>query len=219
MIRRPRRTAPAVVVALAVFALCLVTVISLIQKLTGGRELVSYDSVATRLHGIEWNDAIVPVVGAVVIVLGLLLLGAALLPGRPVVMPLAEVDGSAAGVTRRSVRSTLAREVNGLPGVAARRIRVGRGKIRVSATHADLGPVAADPVPAASGTEDAAAQPLSALAPGGVDARSGGGSHGPARGGADDVVMETVSRVLQRIGLADSRVRTRMRGARRGAAR
>ncbi|AYF76675.1 hypothetical protein D7D52_25875 [Nocardia yunnanensis] len=134
MIRRPRRTGAAVVVALAVFALCLVTVISLIQKLTGGKELVSYDSVATRLHDIGWSDPIVAAVGAAVIVLGLLLLALALLPGRPVVLPLADLDGSAAGVTRRSVRAALTRELDGLPGVDARRIRVGRRTIRVAAT-------------------------------------------------------------------------------------
>src|SRR5205085_367138 len=106
-----------------------------------------------------------------------------------------------------SVRSSLVREVEGLPGVAARRIKVGRGKIRVSATHAH--PALPDD-PGAS---------LSALEPDGGGDRAGTGSHDSARGSADDAVVGAVSRVLERIGMADSRVRTRVREARRGARR
>ncbi|MFI1912420.1 DUF6286 domain-containing protein [Nocardia sp. NPDC020380] len=134
MIRRPRRAVPAVLVAVALFAVCLLTVISLIQKLTGDRQLVSYDSVATRLHDTWWTDGAVLAAGVVAIVVGLILLVLALLPGRPVVVPLAELDGTAAGVTRRSVRSTLVHEVNALPGIDSRRIRLGRKNIRVKAT-------------------------------------------------------------------------------------
>ncbi|WP_051178769.1 DUF6286 domain-containing protein [Nocardia concava] len=241
MIRRPRRSVPAVVVALAVFALCLVTVISLIQRLTGGRELVSYDALAIRLHDIEWTDAIVAVVGVVAMALGLLLLVAALLPGRPVVVPLADLDGSAAGVTRRSVRSALAREVDALPGVAAHRIKVGRGKIRVAATHAhpaasdpapawsDLAPVDTGMAPVASAVpvspvpaflpEEPGAQPRSAPSPDGRADRVSTASRDSLRAGADDAVADTVSRALKRIGMADSRVRTQVRAARRGARR
>lgn len=191
MIRRPRRVWPAALVALAVFALCLVAAISLIQKLTGGNELVSYDSVATRLHGIYWTDPVVLTIGIVALVLGAFLLALAVLPGRPVLLPLSEMDGSTAGVARRSVRSTLAREVNTLPGIDAGRIALSRKRIRLKATSAhptDIAPPAADensPAPDPSGRDP------------------------------ESAVRNSISRTLSRIGLAEPPVRTRIHEARK----
>ncbi|UGT41670.1 DUF6286 domain-containing protein [Nocardia yamanashiensis] len=133
MIRRSRRAGVATVVALALVALCVAVIVSLAQRLSGNREFVSYDSLAARLHGTEWGDPLVFGVGAAVALLGLALLVAAVLPGRAVVVPLRPLDGDAAGIERRSLRSALRRSADAVPGVSAARIKL-RGKaVSVSA--------------------------------------------------------------------------------------
>ncbi|MCU1640779.1 MAG: hypothetical protein JWN03_1054 [Nocardia sp.] len=133
MIRRPRRVGPAVVVALAVLALCVLTAVSLIGRLLGRSEVVSYDSIAHRLHDTRWSDGLVLGAGVAVVVVGAVLLVLALLPGRPVVVALDEVDGSSAGVSRRSLRAALRREAGAVHGVDSARVRLGSKKILVSA--------------------------------------------------------------------------------------
>ncbi|WP_405138615.1 DUF6286 domain-containing protein [Nocardia sp. NBC_01388] len=139
MIRRPRRVGPAVVVALALLALCVVTAVSLIGRLLGRSEVVSYDSVAHRLHDTHWSDGLVLGVGVAAAVAGVLLLALALLPGRPVVVALDEVDGSSAGVSRRSLRAALRRAAGAVHGVDSARVRVGSKKILVSARTGRIG--------------------------------------------------------------------------------
>ncbi|WP_405493272.1 DUF6286 domain-containing protein [Nocardia sp. NBC_00511] len=213
MIRRPRRVWPAVLAALVIFALCLVAAISLIQKLTGGNQLVSYDSVATRLHGIYWTDPVVLTAGIVALVLGLFLLGLAVLPGRPVLLPLGEIAGSTAGVARRSVRSALAREVNALPGIDAGRIALSRKKIRLKATSVhpmDIAPPMAGPAnPGGSAT---AADPIST--DGAADPERSSTPNAPD---AESAVRNSISRTLSRIGVAEPAVRTRIHEARKEA--
>ncbi|WP_306364449.1 DUF6286 domain-containing protein [Nocardia sp. CC227C] len=133
MIRRPRRVGTAVVVALALLALSVAVIVSLVQRLTGTGEILSYDSVATRLHDTEWGDVVVLAVGATAAVVGLALIALAAIPGRAVVLPLRTVDGSDAGIERRSLRTALHRSAAGVPGIEKARIKV-RGKgVRVSA--------------------------------------------------------------------------------------
>ncbi|SFW70890.1 DUF6286 domain-containing protein [Amycolatopsis australiensis] len=101
MKRRPRRSAPAAVVA--------------IQLILGERPWISYDAVATTLHGQHWSDLLPAIAGGVTAALGLVLLLAAILPGAPTVLPLnGPFD---AGAARGSYRSTLraaAARVDGL---------------------------------------------------------------------------------------------------------
>ncbi|MFJ4655691.1 DUF6286 domain-containing protein [Nocardia sp. NPDC088792] len=220
MIRRPRRAVPALLVALALFAVCILTAISLIQKLTGDRQLVSYDSVATRLHDTGWTDGVVLAVGVAAIVLGLILLVLALLPGRPVAIPLADLDGTAASVTRRSMRSMLAREVNALPGIDARRVGLGRKNIRVTATSVHPAVAAAGPGP----SDGPVGSEVSAPGTPGVwsaeavaaEAVSDGAIAVPVERSAEVVVGEAVSRALGRIGVEGAALRTRVRAARKG---
>lgn len=244
MIRRPRRAVPAVLVALALFAVCLLTVISLIQKLAGDRQLVSYESVATRLHDTGWTDGVVLAVGVAAIVLGLALLVLALLPGRPVAIPLADLDGTAASVTRRSMRAALTREVNALPGIDVRRVGLGCKKIRVTATSAHptvaAGPASGGdhslPGESASAQRRISAGPPDRSVPAGSTV-SGPGMPGvrsaevlaaevvsegavavPAGKPAEGVVGEAVSRALGRVGVEGAALRTRVRAARKGGA-
>ncbi|MFC4377264.1 DUF6286 domain-containing protein [Nocardia halotolerans] len=132
MTRRPRRVVPAVVVALVLCVLAVLVVVSLIQRLTGAREWVSYDSIATRLHDTTWGSVWVLGVGVVIIVLGLVLLAAAALPGKPVVLALESGDGIEAGITRRSLRHALADAAGRVEGLDKTRVRLRSKKIHVA---------------------------------------------------------------------------------------
>ncbi|WP_067689967.1 DUF6286 domain-containing protein [Nocardia jejuensis] len=151
MIRKPRRVVPAVLVALAFLALCLIATVSLIQKLTGDKELVSYDSLADRLQHTQWGNTGVLAVGVLTAAAGVALLVVALVPGRPVVLPLEDIDGNPAGITRRSLCSEVRGDTESVRGIDSARVRLGGRKIRVSAAVSP-GPLApVPPIPSASG--------------------------------------------------------------------
>jgi hypothetical protein len=133
VIRRPRRMLPAIVIALVVFAACAAVVVSLVQRLVGAHEFVSYDSVADELHGLTWTDAAVLIAGVVAVVLGAVLLVLAVLPGRAVVLPLTTEDGVRAGLTRAGLHSTLRRSAGTVDGVTSARIRLRRKAVKISA--------------------------------------------------------------------------------------
>lgn len=146
MTRRPRRVVPAIVLAVLLLAGCAAVAVSLLQRLLGAREFVSYDTVATHLHGLTWNELPVLVVGIAAAVLGFVLLGLALWPGRPAVLPLAAEDGLTAGVTRGGLRTALRSAAGGVDGVDSARIRLRRKGVQVSARTARTG---TDAMPAA----------------------------------------------------------------------
>lgn len=133
MIRRPRRVGSAVVVAVALLALCVAVIVSLVQRLSGSREYLSYNSVATRLHDTHWGDSVVLVAGIVIALIGLALILLAVTPGRAVVVPLRRLDGGDAGIDRRSLRLALRRSATAVPGVTSARIGVRGNSVRVSA--------------------------------------------------------------------------------------
>ncbi|MCM6776344.1 DUF6286 domain-containing protein [Nocardia sp. CDC159] len=131
MIRRPRRIVPAVIVALALLAGSVAVAVSLIQRLSGAKEFVSYDAVASRLHDTTWASGWVLGVGIGAVVVGLILLGVALWPGRAVVVPLESEDGVTAGIARRSLRAAIGDAAAAVDGVHSPRVRLGRRKVRV----------------------------------------------------------------------------------------
>ncbi|MGY2062279.1 DUF6286 domain-containing protein, partial [Nocardia gipuzkoensis] len=88
MRRSPRRVIPAVLVALVLLAACVTVVVSLIQRLTGATEFISYDGVMNRLHEISWADSRGLAAGVAGAAVGLVLLGLAVLPGRSILVPL-----------------------------------------------------------------------------------------------------------------------------------
>ncbi|MBC7300998.1 MAG: hypothetical protein H5T78_08590 [Nocardia sp.] len=136
MTRRPRRVVPAIIVALLLGAAAVLVAVSLIQRLTGAREWVSYDAVADRLHATSWSSGWVLGAGIVVAVLGLALLAAAALPGKPVLLALEPGDGIDAGIARRSLRHALTDAAGGVDGLDKARVRLRRGKIQVTGhTH------------------------------------------------------------------------------------
>ena len=59
MIRRPRRTVPATIVALVLLAVCVLTATAVIQSLLGQTPLVSLDQLLAVSSGQRWNSAAV----------------------------------------------------------------------------------------------------------------------------------------------------------------
>lgn len=139
MTRRPRRGVPAVITALVLLSLCVLTATSVIQLLAGRRPVVSYAAIADWAHTTRWDSLVVIVGAGVVVLTGLVLLVAATVPGRPTVIPLSATDTDAtidAGASRRSLRSTLRAAANAVDGVTATRLTLrGRRVTAVVRTH------------------------------------------------------------------------------------
>ena len=132
MRRRPRRALPAVALALALLVLCVAVAWSLVQRLTGAREYLSYGSVAARLHATAWDDRQVLIAGAAAVLAGLVLLALAVLPGRAVVVPLTGAEDFAVGVARRGLRGALRDAAQSVEGVRSARVRLHRNRVRVT---------------------------------------------------------------------------------------
>ncbi|WNV88448.1 DUF6286 domain-containing protein [Umezawaea sp. Da 62-37] len=133
MIRRPRRSVPATLTAIVLLAVCVATATWTVQKLIGRTPYVP-------LPNPHWNDLSVAIAGGVLAVLGLVMLMAAVLPGKPMVVPLTE-DESDAGASTRSLRTTLQAAADSVDGVTATKLKVRRGKViakvRTNRTNTD----------------------------------------------------------------------------------
>ncbi len=139
MNRRPRRVAPAVVAALVLLAAAVAVAVSLIQNLTHSAEFVRYDSVATRLHDTTWHSHWMLGAGIGAVVIGVVLLAAALFPGRRIVVELEPMEGMDAGIARRSLDGALEDAAFSVAGLESARVRRARKHIRVHglAAHPD----------------------------------------------------------------------------------
>ncbi|MEA5363001.1 DUF6286 domain-containing protein [Amycolatopsis sp., V23-08] len=127
MKRRPRRSTPAALVAVVLLAGCVLAAVVAIQTIFGQAPWISYSGIADRLHATHWNDLVPVLAGVAAGVLGLVLLAAAFLPGKLVVLPLqGETDS---GASRRSYRSTLRAAASDVDGVAAATLKVKRRKV------------------------------------------------------------------------------------------
>lgn len=143
MMRRPRRTVPATVTALALLSVSVLTAISAIQLIADQRPLISYAAIADLAHTTHWDSLAVLTASGLVMLIGLILLLTAILPGRPTVIPLrainigtdtgADID---AGASRRSLRSTLRAAANAVDGVTATTLTLRRRTITAAVrTH------------------------------------------------------------------------------------
>ena len=133
MKRRPRRGLAAAIVALVLCGAGALTAVVAIQMLLGERPWISYDWVARTLHDTHWPDTAVLIGGITLSVLGLLVLLAAVLPGRPTVLPLRDHEsGLDSGASRRSFRGTLRVAAASVDGVSAARLSLGRRKVRAA---------------------------------------------------------------------------------------
>ncbi|MFC5061684.1 DUF6286 domain-containing protein [Actinomycetospora atypica] len=140
MIRRSRRTAPALVVALVLLAAGALVATAAIQTLSDYRPVFTFEAVTGALSGVAWGSGIVVIVAAVAAVVGVLLVGAAIVPGASHVLPLAAAPAEAwngsAGWHRTDLSTRLRRRAVAVEGVDRATVRVRRNRIRVSArTH------------------------------------------------------------------------------------
>jgi hypothetical protein len=139
MMRRPRRTVPATVTALVLLSVCVLTAISVIQILVDQRPLISYAAIADLAHTTHWDSLPVLTASGLVMLIGLILLLTAILPGRPTVVPLQAVDNGTTmdiGASRRSLRSTLRAAANAVDGVTATNLALRRRTVTaVVRTH------------------------------------------------------------------------------------
>ena len=132
MKRRPRRSTPATLTALVLLAACAVVAVVAIQTILGEIPWFSYKSVADALHGARWNDLVVVLAGGGAVLLGLILLLTAFLPGKLTVLPLdGELDS---GASRRSYRSTLRAAASTVDGVSGAKLKLKRRKVSARVT-------------------------------------------------------------------------------------
>ncbi|SDG71121.1 MULTISPECIES: DUF6286 domain-containing protein [Lentzea] len=134
MKRLPRRSTPAVLVALTVLAACVLAAVVSVQTLLGQDPWVDPRAVFAAVHDTRWEDPVVALTAAVCVVLGAGLLLCAVLPGNPVVLPLRDDDPDTrstmdSGVTRRSLRNVLRTAASSVDGVTAARLTLGRRTI------------------------------------------------------------------------------------------
>lgn len=137
MKRRPRRSGLATATAVVVLAACVLVTVVAIQMIIGERPWIRYDSVATALHDARWDAVGTAVVGGAVALVGLVLLVAAVVPGRPAVLPLAGDEPDLdSGANRRSTRAALRATASGVDGVRSAKLRLTGGRV-VAAVRTD----------------------------------------------------------------------------------
>ncbi len=136
MIRRPRRTVPAVLVAVLLLAVAVLVTWSSAQVLLGQQPIVPFADLAAALAALTPADPPVLAAAALSAVAGLVLVVVAVVPGAPTVLALATpaepASRLAAGVTRRSLIHTLSRAA-AVDGVDAARVRLDRRRVVVTA--------------------------------------------------------------------------------------
>lgn len=148
MIRRPRRSIPASIVAVVLLAACVLVVIAVVQSLLGQTPLVSLPQVLSLTAGQQWSSVPVIVVAVVLAVLGLILLLAAIRPGAPTVLPLARItdaDGAPvvdAGVRRHTLNKDLTTTASTVPGVGSAAVKARRATVTATVTTAAADPSA-----------------------------------------------------------------------------
>ncbi|GAA4820991.1 hypothetical protein GCM10023201_03180 [Actinomycetospora corticicola] len=146
MIRRPRRSLPATIVALVILAVCVLVVVAVVQSLLGQTPFLTLSALLGITSSQSWSSAGTVAVAIVLAVLGLILLLVAIRPGAPTVLPLrALVDddgsrGADAGVRRNTLTKDLATTAGAVPGVTSANVSARVGRITATVTVA-----AADP--------------------------------------------------------------------------
>jgi len=136
VIRRPRRTVPAVLVAAVLLAVAVLVIWSSVQVLLGQQPVVPFADVAAAPAALTPAEPLVLAAAALCALVGLVLVVVAVVPGAPTVLPLATPAEPAsrltAGVTRRSLIRTLSRAA-AVDGVDAAKVRLARRRVVVTA--------------------------------------------------------------------------------------
>jgi len=143
VIRRPRRTAPATVVALVLLAVCVAVAVAVTQSLLGQTPFVQLPQLLSFTSRQRWNSTVIIVAAIVAAVIGLILLLTAVRPGKPIVVPLARItdhDGAPvadAGVRRKTLNKDLtAAAAATVPGVTKATVTARRGTVTAQITTA-----------------------------------------------------------------------------------
>jgi hypothetical protein len=158
---RPRRALPAIVVSALLAAATGLIAAYLISKYVGHQVHVLPAGLFQAGHQLHWDDPRSLVAAAVACVLGLLLIGLAVLPGRFRVVPVASQDPrSVAAVTRAGLRRYLAGAATTVDGIASAKVRVRRRRARVYAASS-----LRDTAGLAAQVETAVTERISALSP------------------------------------------------------
>lgn len=133
---RRSRSLPAAITALAVGAAGVTVAIDVISVQTGNRALIyPYRQIAAQMRAARWDNPAVMAVAAAIAAVGLLLVVAAVVPGRPRVVPVTGgSDEVAVGASRRSLRRSVRSAVLGVDGIHAARVKLHRRSLRVTAT-------------------------------------------------------------------------------------
>lgn len=148
MIRRPRRSLPAALVAAVLLALCVLVIVAVVQSLLGQTPFLSLAQLLSVSSGQRWNSAGVVAVAIVLAVLGLVLLVVALRPGKPTVMPLARYEwpdgqpAAVAGVRRHTLTTDLAATAGAVPGVTHAAVSSRRARVTATVRVAAADPAA-----------------------------------------------------------------------------
>ncbi|MFI9450104.1 DUF6286 domain-containing protein [Amycolatopsis sp. NPDC052450] len=127
MKRRPRRGIPATLTASVLLAACVLVAVVAIQLLLGETPWIRYDTVAGTLNDLRWSDVVTAVIGGVAALLGLILVLAAVVPGRLTVLPLRGDPDS--GASHRSYRSTLRTAAATVDGVSSATVKLKPRKV------------------------------------------------------------------------------------------
>ncbi|SDT07484.1 DUF6286 domain-containing protein [Microlunatus soli] len=116
---RPSRVVPATITALVLLAIGVAALVAAGYRLATGSPDRTTAVVLSWLSGLRWNDAVLLTAAVVAVVVGLILIIAALRPGRPDVLQLS-ADRIGAGSVRRLdgvvPRRALARLINARVG-------------------------------------------------------------------------------------------------------
>lgn len=130
MKRRSRRSLAAGLVAIAVLAICAFAVTVSVQMLMDPRRWDDVTTVIGVLNAARWGDITVVAVAAGAGLAGLVLVLAAVVPGRLVIVPLtADTTQISAGVGRRSLQAALRRGALSVDGTTAARVKCRRRKV------------------------------------------------------------------------------------------
>ncbi len=133
---RPRRTIPGVLVAAVLAA---AGILGAIQAVSAALDRplwkLPHRDFAGPLQHTHWNDTATLAVAAAVAFIGLVLVLAGLIPGRPRAIPLASGDESVVtGVPRRSLRRSLARLAEDVEGIDRARAKARMRSVKERAT-------------------------------------------------------------------------------------
>ncbi|WP_214410649.1 DUF6286 domain-containing protein [Sphaerisporangium fuscum] len=132
---RPRRTVPATLTALALAVAAILALVGAVAAAAGGLVHAPQAGWLTPLDRLHWDDPSALATASVAVVLGFLLLAAALIPGRPRAIPLASEDPQIlTGITRSGLCRHVAAVAGHVPGVSGARARLRGRRLHVTAT-------------------------------------------------------------------------------------